>query len=313
MTKDKMKKIESVTNSMMKMEEENNSKLLKRVGTQVSVGDNLRLARKQAMGELSTNIVTTEVEDKTVDGYFSQITHNFYIGKKAVWYMCRDIADAMLVLNDDDKKLLKLHLENEIGYSSSKVRKLKAIGEDKRLQVLESENVLPEDWTTLYELTTLDEKQFDTILPKICEKITKSDVLEVKATKSNSTTSNSESKTESKWFDTSFGTNNVDFIRISFDKDTSDIIAMQELVNEVKTLINKFNASVKKPKHEYSYDGRKLCKKFNIVGSYNEDLYEKIAKTSRKLKENKLKAEVKTVQEDNYGISCVEDVQVQTS
>ena len=70
---------------------------------------------------------------------------------------------------------------------------------------------------------------------------------------------------------------------------------------------------MKKPKHEYSYDGRKLCKKFNIVGSYNEDLYEKIAKTSRKLKENKLKAEVKTVQEDNYGISCVEDVQVQTS
>ena len=307
------KKTKRLSSALDKAKNDEHSKLLKQVGSEVSVGYNLRLARQQAMGKLSTNILTTEVKDKTVDGYFKQIAHNFYIGKKAVWYMCRDIADAKLTLTTDEMKGLTEFLLTTFGYSDSKVRKWTAIGEDERLRVLEQENVLPEDWTTLYELSTLNDKQFETILPKICEKITRDDVIEVK-TNSKSTKSKSESEEKQpKWYETS--SNQSEIVRISFDNDTADIYAINELFNDVKTLINKFNAKVKKSEQSFSFDGKTVVeKKLNVVGNYNDEILAKITKSTNKYESKVLADESKTIQNRDFGISAVEgEIITQTS
>ena len=49
---------------------------------------------KQSMNVLRTDIITKEVSDKTVQGYYKQIAHNLTIGKKAEFLVKRDLADA---------------------------------------------------------------------------------------------------------------------------------------------------------------------------------------------------------------------------
>ena len=108
---------------------------------------------------LNNSIQTNEVMDKTLSNYIQQIKTNIYIGKKAMYFVARDVYDAQQNLcNYDFNRLIE-----RFKWNRSTESKMLAIGASNNLFEVYKEGNLPSAWTILYELTKLTDKEFEKI------------------------------------------------------------------------------------------------------------------------------------------------------
>ena len=94
---------------------------------------------------LNNSIQTNEVNEKTLSNYIEQIRTNIYIGKKAMYFVARDVFDAKQTLNN----LEFARLVERFKWNGSTQSKMLKIGASNNLfEVYQSGN-LPSNWTTL--------------------------------------------------------------------------------------------------------------------------------------------------------------------
>ncbi len=111
---------------------------------------------KNQMNKLATDIITTEVSEKTIEGYFTQISHNLTIGKKAEFLVRRDLADATkYLMGSQFEELGDLLMGMNEELSKGTLSKWVSIGKSDYCNKLYIENKLPMTWTTQYELSKL--------------------------------------------------------------------------------------------------------------------------------------------------------------
>jgi len=175
------------------------------------------------------NIKTLAVKDNTVEGYFSQITHNFYIGAKAVVYVCRDIALSKQTLSSNDYDKLKEFLEPFI--SRTTVTKYENIGQCDRLYEMLQKNLLPLQWTTQYQLSKLSDDDWKTVEPHLSATTTMETI--------NGLLGVTKEERPPKFQYTI--DNPVDVIRIAVSKGTEDAIKMTMLSQKIQKLVDEIN------------------------------------------------------------------------
>ena len=113
------------------------------------------------------------IRESNVYNYYKQINHNLIIGAKALFLVCRDLKEASVKLGSDDFKVLK----DSLPMTDSTISKYIKIAESDVCRKLYIENKLPESWTTMYAITTVedqDEKQ--TILKNVTVNTTMEDI-----------------------------------------------------------------------------------------------------------------------------------------
>ena len=139
---------------------------------------NARDVVRDKMLLLQTDLITTIVTDKTISGYYKQIAHNFTIGMKAGFLIKRDLADAKASLtnNGDFADLGDLLSDLSEDLSKSTISKWISIGKSDYCNVLHSEGIIPESWTTQYYLTTLTQEEREKVKPILSPNTTVSDV-----------------------------------------------------------------------------------------------------------------------------------------
>ncbi len=174
-------------------------------------------------------IKTLNVKEKTVEGYFSQITHNFYIGAKAVVYVCRDIALAKQTLSAVDYDKLKEFLEPFI--SRTTVTKYENIGQCDRLYEMLQKNLLPLQWTTQYQLSKLSKDDWKKVEPHLTATTTMETINELLGV-------TKEERPPRFQFTID---NPVDVIRIAVSKGTEDAIKMTMLSQKIQKLVDEIN------------------------------------------------------------------------
>ena len=178
---------------------------------------------------LDVNIKTLNVEDKTVQGYFSQISHNFYIGAKAIVFMCRDIAIAKKTLTSVDYDKLKEFLEPFI--SRTTVTRYESIGKCDRLYVMLQKNLLPLQWTTQYQLSKLSDDNWNKIESHLTSTITMDQINEIL-----DISKDERIPTFAYTID-----NPKDVIRIAVSKGTQDAVKMTMLSQKIQKVIDDLN------------------------------------------------------------------------
>ena len=240
------------------------------VNTLPDVSVNLRL--KDAINPLDIQLRTLEVKDQTVDGYFKQISYNWYIGAKATYFIARDLFSAKDMLSSNDYDKLKESLKPFL--SRSTIEKYEKIGECDKLGALLQRQVLPMTWTTQYALATLSDEEFNKVLPILQSTTTMKEINQVldKEPEVKSSKYTIEKPRE--------------FISIAYESGTADPNKMQSLVDKIKKLIEvEKSLSVK-------YQTSKEHKEFNVEVFVNEELIlkeeGKIASYFDKLENNNL-------------------------
>ena len=103
---------------------------------------------------LNNTIQTNEVNEKTLSNYIEQIRTNIYIGKKAMYFVARDVYDAKQTLNN----LEFARLVERFKWNGSTQSKILSIGGSNNLFEIYKQGNLPSNWTTLYELSKLTDE-----------------------------------------------------------------------------------------------------------------------------------------------------------
>ena len=115
--------------------------------------------KTKSFDPLQNSIQTLLVNEKTLTNYIEQIKTNIYVGKKAMYFVARDVYDAKQTLNN----LEFARLVERFKWNGSTQSKMLKIGASNNLfEVYQSGN-LPSNWTTLYELSTLTDDKFNKV------------------------------------------------------------------------------------------------------------------------------------------------------
>ena len=183
---------------------------------------------KNAVNPLDTQIKTLEVKDKTVEGYFNQISYNWYIGAKATYFIARDLFSASTILSSNDYDKLKNSIAPLI--SRSTLDKYEKIGESDRLKNLLLKQALPMTWTTQYALATLSDEDFNKVLPTLQSTTTMGEINKSLGIEPNE-------KPKRYLIDKP-----KEFISIAYATGTADPNKMQSLVNKIQDLVKSENA-----------------------------------------------------------------------
>jgi len=219
-----------------------------------NVSVNLKL--KDAINPLDIQLRTLEVKDQTVDGYFKQISYNWYIGAKATYFIARDLFLAKDNLSSNDYDKLKESLKPFL--SRSTIEKYEKIGECDKLGELLQRQVLPMTWTTQYALATLSDEEFNKVLPILQSTTTMKEINQVL-----------EKETEVKPSKKYTIEKPREFISIAYESGTADPNKMQSLVNQIAKLIEVENNLQTK------YQTTKEHKDFNCEMYVNKELINK--------------------------------------
>ena len=135
---------------------------------------------KQSMNVLRTDIITKEVSDKTVQGYYKQIAHNLTIGKKAEFLVKRDLADAKKNIQSSEFSSLGsalMELNEEL--TASTISKYAKIGGSDYCLELFNKGKLPMSWTTQYELAKLSAPEKEKVEEIISLDTTANDIKQI--------------------------------------------------------------------------------------------------------------------------------------
>ena len=115
--------------------------------------------KTKSFDPLQNSIQTLQVNEKTLTNYIEQIKTNIYVGKKAMYFVARDVYDAQQSLSPSDFRRL---VEN-FKWNGSTQSKILAIGRSNNLFKIYKQGNLPSNWTTLYELSTLTDDKFNKV------------------------------------------------------------------------------------------------------------------------------------------------------
>ena len=231
---------------------------------------------REKMLALTTSIYIDMVEDKTVEGYHKQISNNMMVGIKATYFVCRDLHDAKQSLSEKEFNYLVSLLKEY--FSRSTVDKFLAIGESERLSELYSQGRLPFSWTTQYAIATLDEDDWYQASEEITSDITMSELNEL---------TGKVSIPSETWRTSRFDKSRTIGL-INVKSQTEDSRLMSQLSDEIRNVIEKFNA---KPlsKYETSSNGKDLNDKFEVEFKFDTETMNKIeTKTENFIKKMKV-------------------------
>jgi len=177
-------------------------------------------------------IKVTDPKEKSIQGYFSQITHNFFIGAKAIVFMCRDIANAKNTLTANDYEKLKTSLVPFL--SRTTVSKYEKVGECDKLYELLNKNLLPLQWTTQYELAKMKDDDWNKVKSHLTPAITMNQIKDI--IDEGKDNGDDEGKVNHSY---EYGIDKPkDFIRIAVTKGKEDSDKMLELSNRIQQLVN---------------------------------------------------------------------------
>ena len=112
--------------------------------------------KTKSFDPLQNSIQTLQVNEKTLTNYIEQIKTNIYVGKKAMYFVARDVYDAKVNLSPPDFS----RLVEKFKWNGSTQSKILAIGRSDNLFKIYKQGNLPSNWTTLYELSTLTDEEF---------------------------------------------------------------------------------------------------------------------------------------------------------
>ena len=112
--------------------------------------------KTKSFDPLQNSIQTLQVNEKTLTNYIEQIKTNIYVGKKAMYFVARDVYDAKVNLSPPDFS----RLVEKFKWNGSTQSKILAIGRSDNLFKIYKQGNLPSNWTTLYELSTLTDEDF---------------------------------------------------------------------------------------------------------------------------------------------------------
>tara|TARA_A100001011_G_scaffold399276_1_gene507172 strand:- start:966 stop:1721 length:756 start_codon:yes stop_codon:yes gene_type:complete len=112
--------------------------------------------KTKSFDPLQNSIQTLQVNEKTLTNYIEQIKTNIYVGKKAMYFVARDVYDAQQSLSTPDFK----RLVDNFKWNGSTQSKILRIGASNNLFKIYKEGHLPSNWTTLYELSILTDAEF---------------------------------------------------------------------------------------------------------------------------------------------------------
>ena len=120
-----------------------------------------------------------EVREENVYKFYNQILHNFTIAAKGIFLVCRDLKKAKYALEEDDYTVLLTSLK----ISDSTASKYLKIANSDFCTRLYSQQRLPENWTTMYEVALvegsekLDQSVKDEVLKSVNHSTTKDDLM----------------------------------------------------------------------------------------------------------------------------------------
>ena len=161
---------------------------------------------------MNTNLITTEVKDQTVNGFFKQIKANYYLGKKAIYLVCRDLAKAEDVFGKGSETFREL--VKQLKFHPKTVEKWLRIGKSKRFWKPFIEGRLPMSWTNLELLEKLNQDQFKKVESHLDPDITFKKIVEISGY----------SKNDVQNFFLTLLKLNIDFKKIKSRTDVNEII-----------------------------------------------------------------------------------------
>lgn len=94
------------------------------------------------------------VKKHNIDNFYKQIMNNLVVGAKSLFLVCRDLSDAERMLATEDFEILKKTLP----LTDSTICKYLKIGKSTTCRELFKINRLPESWTTMYKISTIENK-----------------------------------------------------------------------------------------------------------------------------------------------------------
>jgi len=236
------------------------------------------------LNQMSSTLMTTLNEKKTVVGYYKQIANNVLIGKKAIYFICRDLYDASENLFQQEYDNLVTSIVQSLDIGKSTLSRYKSIGKSDTCTKLFNRGLLPMSVDTQYAITLLTDEQQKSLLAddsNMFISATKNQMLEFAGVQSDDTSTDPD-----KW--TKYvNANPHEFIKIAVSSTNADSNKMQMFKQELVTLIDDFNA-------DELYDTR-LCKsdKYKDIRSMIEmisnDVYinEVVEKNKKYMSENK--------------------------
>jgi hypothetical protein len=225
--------------------------------------------------------------------FYSQIENNILVGAKAIYLVCRDLADAQKKLPGEMFSMLK----EKVSLSDATISKYMKIGNDTTCRELFQLNKLPESWTTQYEIAKLeDKKDLKKVLSQVDVSTTKDELHKVILGRISQATQ--------KAFEYAELISPRKFIEISYDGNhIADPTVLAELKVKVENAVNKvmedFHSENQTRKYEtYLYpDSDGDYTKVEVAS--NKTLLEKLfSKAQEKLKKIKGKVEKKDAIED---------------
>ena len=180
--------------------------------------------KTKSFDPLQNSIQTLLVNEKTLTNYIEQIKTNIYVGKKAMYFVARDVYDAQQSLSPSDFRRL---VEN-FKWNGSTQSKILAIGRSDNLFKIYKQGKLPSNWTTLYELATLTDEKFNKV-----EKLLEPDVSWNKIAKELGKTN----KPDPNWL--------LNFLHLEVDKRKVSVADFSKTLNDIKKDLKKYKNVIK--------------------------------------------------------------------
>lgn len=200
-TKDTLSNIVSKEKSKLDSINDKNDKLIKELEkkekeNKINYKENMKVLdrhiQNNPVNPMSQTLMTKEVvmkdmfsDNKVVNktnaitnfhNFYSQIENNILVGAKAIYLVCRDLADAQKKLPGEMFDMLK----EKISLTDSTISKYMKIGNDTTCRELFQLNRLPESWTTQYEIAKLeDKKELKKVLSEVDVSTTKEELHKV--------------------------------------------------------------------------------------------------------------------------------------
>ena len=187
----------------------------------------------------TNSLVKGEVQVNQVDSYFKQITNNFFVASQGVYLCARDLAQAKKELQPLAYEQLERSLYAELRLSEGTLSKWITVGKNDCLFDLYKEQRLPYAWTTNYMLAQWMTKD-DSNLAKF-----KAIASDIEASSTAEEINNLIGET-TKVLPPAFEpyktlTTSMDFIKVAFEKKTTDANVMRFLQKEIGDVVDRAN------------------------------------------------------------------------
>ena len=196
---------------------------------------------------LNTELMTTSVKSKNERGYFLQICNNVLIGKKAYYFICRDLNDAYNTLSSVSYDNLETSIVQSLDISKSRLSKYKSIGASDTCTKLFLQGRLPMSVDTQYAITLLKPEQQQALLAddsKMFISATKDQMLMIAGMTQSEIDDLSKSGKTENWSKYEID-KPLEFIKVAISNINVDYNMMTAIMNDIESSIKKINDDIR--------------------------------------------------------------------